>query len=473
MKIPQALIDSLQNIKGFDQEAFVQAHEQGKIPTSIRLNPFKISVKWSVGTQTKESETDNISWCENGRYVENPPKFNADPLFYAGTYTLQEANSMSLEYVLRQTVDLSKDLRILDLCASPSGKNTHIVSLITPESILVSNEVISTRSDILADNMTKFGTMNTIVTSNDPKDFGQLKGFFDVVVIDPPNSGSGLFRKNPEAIKDWSLENIELFAQRQKRIIADAWACLKEGGILIYSTSSYSPAENEEVMDWVCEKFGATVITSLPRSLSSKRGGAFVRITPPLLEERELGRQPLLGEVNLRFYPSNQGEGFFISALKKNNPEKETYVRSGRPIKNNSRRTQREVFRPWIKDIDNYNWYDVKDEFFLINSEHEYLVKVLESYLHIRKAGIKMGKIAGKDLIPDHQLAQSLYLTDNINRVELTEEDAMKYLRREDFSLDEAQKGWSLMTFQNFGLGWAKILPNRINNYYPKELRRA
>jgi 16S rRNA C967 or C1407 C5-methylase (RsmB/RsmF family)/NOL1/NOP2/fmu family ribosome biogenesis protein len=467
MKIPQALIDSIQNIKGFDKDSFIQAHEQDKIPTSIRLNPFKISVKWSVGTQTKESETGNISWCENGRYVENPPKFNTDPLFHAGTYTVQEANSMSLEYVLRQTVDLSKDLRILDLCASPSGKNTHIVSLITPESILVSNEVISTRSDILADNMTKFGTMNTIVTSNDPKDFGKLKGFFDVVIIDPPNSGSGLFRKNPEAIKDWSLENVELFAQRQKRIISDAWACLKEGGILIYSTSSYSPAENEEVMDWVCEKFGATVITSPPAPLLEERGVTNEGVAPLSL------RRGVGGEVNFRLYPNTKGEGFFISALKKNNPEKETYVRSGRPIKNNSRRTQREVFRPWIKDIDNYNWYDVKDEFFLINSEHEYLIKVLESYLHIRKAGVKMGKIAGKDLIPDHQLAQSLYLSENINRVELTEEEAMKYLRREDFTLDQAQKGWSLMTFQNFGLGWAKILPNRINNYYPKELRRA
>ncbi|MEY4539499.1 MAG: hypothetical protein RLZZ306_1256, partial [Bacteroidota bacterium] len=288
------------------------------------------------------------------------------------------------------------------------------------------------------DNMTKLGTMNTIVTSNDPKDFGKLTGFFDVVVIDPPNSGSGLFRKNPDAIKDWSLENVQLFAQKQKRIISDAWACLKEGGILIYSTSSYSSAENEEVMDWVCEKYGATEI---------------------------------LKEGSLRFYPNEKGEGFFISALKKNNSEKETYVRSGRPIKNNSRRTQREVFRPWINDIDNYNWYDVKDEFFLINSEHEYLVNVLQSYLHIRKAGVKMGKIAGKDLIPDHQLALSLYLSDNINRVELTADEAMKYLRREDFTLDQAQKGWSLMTFENFGLGWAKILPNRINNYYPKELK--
>ena len=438
MKIPQAIIDSIKNIRGFDLETFIQAHEQGNLPISIRLNPFKLIEKWNV-------ETSDTSFSEYGKYVNNLPNFNIDPLFHAGTYTVQEANSMSLEYVLRNTVDLSKDLRILDLCASPSGKNTHIASLITPESIFVSNEVISTRSDILADNMTKLGTMNTIVTSNDPKDFGKLTGFFDVVLIDPPNSSSGLFRKNPDAVKDWSLENVALFAQKQKQIIADAWACLKDSGILIYTTSSYSSTENEEVMDWVCEKYGAT------NALATK----------------------VLDEESLRFYPSEKGEGFFISALKKNNPEKETYVRTGRPIKNNSRRTQREVFRPWIKDIDNYNWYDVKDEFFLINSEHEYLVNVLQSYLHIRKAGVKMGKIAGKDLIPDHQLALSLYLSENINRVELTEEEAMKYLRREDFTLDQAQKGWSLMTFKNFGLGWAKILPNRINNYYPKEFRVA
>lgn len=433
MKIPQIIIDSLQQIKSFNLEAFMQAHDQGNSPISIRLNPFKLIKKWNA-------ETNNISFTEYGKYISKLSNFNADPLFHAGTYSVQEANSMSLEYVLRNTVDLSKDLRILDLCASPSGKNTHIASLITPESIFVSNEVISTRSDILADNMTKLGTMNTIITSNDPKDFGKLSGFFDVVIIDPPNSGSGLFRKNPEAIKDWSLENVELFAQKQKRIIADTWACLKENGVLIYTTSSYSPTENEDVMNWVCEKYKATKV---------------------------------LDEGSLRYYPNERGEGFFITALKKNNPEKETYVRTGRPIKNNSRRTQREVFRPWIKDIDNYNWYDVKDEFFLINSEHEYLVNVLQSYLHIRKAGVKLGKIAGKDLIPDHQLALSLYISENINQVELTEEEAMKYLRREDFTLDQVQKGWSLMAFENFGLGWAKILPNRINNYYPKELKVA
>jgi 16S rRNA C967 or C1407 C5-methylase (RsmB/RsmF family) len=129
MKIPQALIDSLQDIQGFDKNSFLQAHEQGEIPTSIRLNPFKISEKWSVKTQTtaiENAETDDVPFSEHGKYLKNLPNFTADPLFHAGTYSIQEANSMSLEYVLRNVVDLSKDLRILDLCASPSGKNTHL-----------------------------------------------------------------------------------------------------------------------------------------------------------------------------------------------------------------------------------------------------------------------------------------------------------------------------------------------------------
>ena len=155
MKIPQILIDSLQNVKGFDLDTFTQAHEQGNSPISIRLNPFKLIERWNI-------ETTNVPFSEYGKYVNNLPNFNADPLFHAGTYTVQEANSMSLEYVLRNVVDLFKDLRILDLCASPNGKNTHIASLITPESILVSNEVISTRSDILADNMTRLGTKFSI-----------------------------------------------------------------------------------------------------------------------------------------------------------------------------------------------------------------------------------------------------------------------------------------------------------------------
>ncbi|MCU0468904.1 MAG: rRNA methyltransferase [Arcicella sp.] len=435
MKIPQALIESLQNVTGFCEKTFIEVHEQALSPTSIRLNPFKPTQQW-------ENETERVSWSSLGLYLKNRPKFTFDPLLHAGTYYVQEASSMFLETALKQTVDLSKDLKILDLCAAPGGKSTLINSLISEKSILISNEFIKTRANILADNLSRWGTMNTVVTNNDPKDFARLSGFFDVVVIDAPCSGSGLFRKDPEAINEWSLDNVALCALRQKRIISDAWACLKDGGILIYSTCSYSQAENEDIVDWILQEFPTK---TLPINSETK---------------------------GIRFYPDQtKGEGFFIAALQKNGHEKEVFVRSGKPIKNNNRRTEREIFRNWITDIDQYIWFEKNDDYFLIQPEHEHIIKLLQNNFYLRKAGIRMGKLAGKDLVPDHELALSLYLNTKINRVELSLENAIKYLRKDDFTLAEPQKGWSLMCYQNYALGWAKILPNRINNYYPKELR--
>lgn len=470
MKIPQLLIDSLQNVKGFHEEAFIKVHEQSVSPTSIRLNPFKPIEKWMNGDmspsqQERDSGADEptgevvsqVPWCEKGRYLETRPKFTFDPLLHAGAYYVQEASSMFLETVLKQTVDLTKDLKVLDLCAAPGGKSTLINSLLTPESLLVSNEVIRSRANILSDNLTRWGTMNTVVTNNDPKDFARLTGFFDVLVIDAPCSGSGLFRKDPEAIKEWSLDNVTMCSLRQKRIIGDVWASLKDGGTLIYSTCSYSQAENEDIVDWICEEFGATSLT--------------INVANPDLQAGLNGTASLT-QNSFRFYPDQiKGEGFFIAAFKKQNPEKETFIRSGKPIKNNSRRTEREIFRTWVDDIDNFTWFDKNEDYFLINPEHEHTIRLLQSNLYLRKAGVKMGKIAGKDLIPDHELALSLYLSENIVRRELSRDEAISYLRRDEFTLEQAQKGWSLMTFENLGLGWAKILPNRINNYYPKELR--
>jgi NOL1/NOP2/fmu family ribosome biogenesis protein len=302
------------------------------------------------------------------------------------------------------------------------------------------------RANILADNLTKWGTMNTIVTNNDPKDFIRLSGLFDVIIIDAPSSGSGLFRKDPEAVKEWSEENVLLYAQRQKRIIDDAWGSLKQGGILIYSTSSYSPAENEEIATWICEEFDAKPLT--------------------------FDYEGQTKQQFFRFYPDKmKGEGFFITALQKTSSEKEVFIRSGKPIKNNNRRTEREIFRHWVSDIDKHTWFEKNSEYFLVNPLHEHLIQRLDSILSLIKLGVKLGKIAVKELIPDHELAVSLHLTNEINTIEVSLEEALKYLRKDDFSLAETKKGWTLITFQGYSLGWAKVLPNRVNNYYPKELR--
>ncbi|MES1226926.1 MAG: RsmB/NOP family class I SAM-dependent RNA methyltransferase, partial [Bacteroidota bacterium] len=231
-QLPHALIASLQTVKGFDKDAFVQIHESGEQITSVRVNPNRtFNVEYStLNVQGK------VPWSSNGYYLSERPSFTTDPLFHAGAYYVQEASSMFLEEAVKQTCDLSKPLKVLDLCAAPGGKSTLLQSIISNESLLISNEVIKSRVNILSENITKWGAANVVVTNNDPKDFQRLPEYFDLIVIDAPCSGSGLFRKDPEAITEWSSDNVMLCSQRQQRILADILPCLKPGGILIYST---------------------------------------------------------------------------------------------------------------------------------------------------------------------------------------------------------------------------------------------
>src|SRR5436190_4820828 len=249
-QLPKKLLQSLQGIEGFDRDAFESIHARSEQITSIRINPSK---DFEFGISN--FETGPVPWCQYGYYLKERPSFTFDPLFHAGCYYVQEASSMFLEQALKQTVDLSKPLRVLDLCAAPGGKSTHIQSLISPGSLLVSNEVIKSRCNILKDNIIKWGCENVVVTNNDPKDFAKLENYFDVIVVDAPCSGSGLFRKEPDAIEHWSENNVALCSQRQQRILADVWPSLKEDGILVYSTCSYSKEEDEDIVKWMNEKF--------------------------------------------------------------------------------------------------------------------------------------------------------------------------------------------------------------------------
>ncbi|MEA5257419.1 RNA methyltransferase [Arcicella aquatica] len=443
MKIPQSLISSLQNIKGFNENAFVDTHENEASPIAVRINPFKKTDTFN--------HAESVIWSEYGKYLPDNYLATFDPLFHAGAYCFQEASSMYLAQILKSSVDLSQDLNVLDLCAGTGANSTLLASLLTPDSLLVSNDVLKVRANVLAENLTKWGTMNTIVTNNDPRDFTRLSGFFDVLLIDAPCSGSGLFRKDPNTIREWSVGNVTQHALRQKSIITDAWGSLKQGGVMIYSTSSYSKAENEDIVDWIEKQFGAQHLVAS--------------------NEDKLGNE-VISEGSYRFYPDQvKGEGFFITAFQKRNSEKEVFIRSGKPIKNNNRRTEREIFRNWVKNIDDHTWFGKNDDFFLINPLHEHIVQLIQLNFNLRKVGVSMGKLSSKDLIPEHELAMSLFLSEKINKVELSQQEAIKYLKREEFALEQAVKGWSLMTFEGFGLGWAKILPNRINNYYPKEQR--
>jgi NOL1/NOP2/sun family putative RNA methylase len=445
-KLPPAFILSLIEHYNIEEEEFISSHENGEQLTSIRINPFKPSNLF-------KSE-ERVPWCENGRYLKERPSFTADPLFHAGCYYVQEASSMFLEQVLKHTADLSQNLKVLDLCAAPGGKSTLISSLLNKNSLLLANEIIKTRVPVLCDNLSKWGPENTYVSNNDPRDFKRLEGYFDVIVADAPCSGSGMFRKDQAAINEWSESAVELCSQRQKRILADVYPALKQNGTLIYSTCSYSKQENEEISDWLCEEFELSPI-QIP--LKPEWG-----IIETLSDKHKC--------FGYRFYPHKvKGEGFFIAAFRKNNHEKEAQIRRAKEVKANQKIEM--LINRWLITSKDISILNLRDELFAINKRHEADLQYLQSSLYLKKSGVKIGKVMGKNLVPNHELALSMILKDNIPRIELTRQQAISYLKRNELKLENQQRGWVLICFQGHAIGWAKILDNRINNYFPKELR--
>ncbi|MEO5893377.1 MAG: RNA methyltransferase [Ferruginibacter sp.] len=460
MKLPSAFIHSLENIAGFDKEAFEEVHESGAQITSIRLNINKLSDPLKVvniPADQRETSVTPVPWSTDGYYLSYRPSFTADPLFHGGAYYVQEASSMFLEQALKQSTDLIQPLKVLDLCAAPGGKSTLIQSLISDKSLLISNEVIKTRVTILSENITKWGTANVIVTNNDPKDFQRLPGYFDVIIVDAPCSGSGLFRKDPKAIDEWSEQQVELCSLRQHRILGDVLPALREGGILIYSTCSYSKAEDEDISDLLIKSYQLTSI-----NLQLKKEWNIVETTSP--EANGYG---------YRFYPDKlKGEGFFIAAFKKNGSQEAS--RQEEKAKSKSAKLiakEIKVISPWLKNATDFFFIKQYEDVIAVPVHLEKNLIDIQAALYIKKAGIKLGTIIRNELIPDHELALSTLCNHSLPAIDVDKETALQYLRRQEIKLVSGDKGWALLTYQKLPLGWIKILPNRINNYYPKEWR--
>ena len=454
MQLPSSLIISLQAVKGFDEAAFRQVHESGEQITSIRINPNKrVNGQRSIFNCPLES----VPWCKDGYYLPQRPSFTLDPLFHAGAYYVQEASSMFLEEVLKQTVDLNQPLRILDLCAAPGGKSTLIQSLISTDSLLISNEVIKARVTVLSENITKWGAANVIITNNDPGDFKRLQGYFDVIVVDAPCSGSGLFRKDPSAIEEWSENNVQLCSQRQQRILADILPSLKEGGLLIYSTCSYSEEEDEAIADWLVDDCHLSSV-----NLQLNKAWNII--------ETKSAKQQAYG---YRFYPDKiKGEGFFIATFKKNQttPVPQARIKQNKHTEKISAATI-DIIRPWLKQADDLFYFKQNDEVIAMPLAFEKDLSIIQSVLYIKKAGVKLGTVIRIELIPHHELAVSLIINHQVRTINVDEQTALQYLRRSNMALPQTQQGWALLQFQQLPIGWVKVLPNRVNNYYPAEWR--
>ena len=392
---------------------------------------------------------------------------------------------MFVEQALKQYMG-EEPVVMLDLCAAPGGKSTHIRSLLPDNSLLIANEVIRNRSQILAENLTKWGHPDVVVTNSDPSDFTPLEDFFDVILTDVPCSGEGMFRKDPIAISEWSPENVEICRQRQRRIIADIWPCLKPGGILIYSTCTYNTKENEENIRWIRDEFGAEV---LPLDVAEEWN-----ITGNLLQGESF---PVY-----RFLPhKTQGEGFFLAVLRKSGmsvrnsgdkqlislaiaPETpglraEKSREKGRKVQGKGKQTpglskeQLAILQKWIFTADKYEFIQKGGNVSAFPKCYIPELSALQSSLRIVQAGLEIAGQKGKDWIPCHALAVSgILVSDAFPCEEISYEQAIVYLRKEAVTLsDAAPRGVVLLTYKHVPLGFVKNIGNRANNLYPQEWR--
>lgn len=455
MQLPSAFTERTRNLLGDEYSAFVCSLDDSQ-PVSIRINPAKMDVV-PVGL-------DSVPWSSCGFYLPERLTFTFDPWFHAGGYYVQEASSMFLEQVIRQYVN--DPVRYLDLCAAPGGKTTHALSVLPTGSLVVSNEMIRSRSHILAENVIKWGTAHAVVTNNEPAAFERLQHYFDVILTDVPCSGEGMFRKDAGAIAEWSVDNVVKCAGRQQAILDTVWGALRPGGLLIYSTCTYNTEENEQMLQYLRSCYGAETL--------------------PVSVEAEWGiKNALLPDMHAyRFMPHlTRGEGFFMAVLRKPvTEEDEDGCRTSMLLrsKKSARKSGKEKKVPFPADVK--NWVREPDDFYFevdgdrltaFPSQYADDLLLLKESLNPVHAGIVLGTLKGKDIIPAHSIALSANLnTDAVNCYEVDQLQAIAYLRREAIVLgQDAPRGNLVLVYKGMALGWIKNLGTRANNLYPQEWR--
>lgn len=442
-----AFLRQMQEILPEDNSSFIEAIN-GEVPISVRINPYKNS-------QLDLPFDQPVPWTSEGHYLEKRPVFTLDPSFHAGAYYVQEASSMFIEQAIKQLVDIDRTVRALDLCAAPGGKSTLVSSLLNEESLLVSNEVIGSRYKILIENMHKWGNSNQLIINHDVKDLGHLNGFFNLILVDAPCSGEGLFRKDKKARSEWSENNVALCAARQKRILAEAAELLAPDGILIYSTCTYNEHENEQNAAWIEETLGLE-----SQKINTEKSWG--------LTEKKFGYQA---------YPHKcKGEGFYMSVFKAESNRSENKMK----LKSKGGKTldilnakESEKVAAFLEKPESYTIYrNHLDElcFFpkALKREFQFVCQSLYRY----HAGTPMGTFKHNKLIPNHAFALSNRIKHTFPKLDLDKTTAISYLRKETLPVPEGKdQGWHLMCYQGLKLGWGKVLKDRINNYFPKHLR--
>lgn len=427
--IPVDFINQLDEIQDIDKGNLLEALDS-EASTSIRKNPFK---------KSSEFKGVELPWSENGFMLETRPQFTLDPKFHGGAYYVQESSSQFLEYLISP---YKKEINtVLDACAAPGGKTTHLMTMF-PNGLVFSNEINRKRYQILKENIIKSGVSNAFVLNKSTDQIKEMKSQFDLVVVDAPCSGEGMFRKDMKAREEWSLRNVDVCVERQESIIDNLVNVVKPGGFILYSTCTFNHRENDGMVEYIVDQgFELLFLDNVPENITSRRisnGNVF------------------------SFYPGKTpGEGFFCALLRKEAGPNRLAKKS----------------KLKIEDLGNFG-FDFTEkmnlvkagklEFLWPNSKLSLLNNI--DFSLVSDASLVLGELKGKNLVPDHSIALSRYYSGG--SIELSLEDSLDYLRRNNLIVKSDEKGMNVVSYKGVNLGWVKVIsPTRINNYYPKEWR--
>ena len=437
-----------------EAEALCQA--LGSEPsTSVRLNPRKMqSPKWGGRS---------IAWSHEGYMLDSRPSFTLDPAFHAGAYYVQEASSQFAGYILSQVEggeQACRGLRVLDMCAAPGGKSTHYASIVGPEGLVVANEINRSRAAVLADNARKWGLGNMVITCCDSARVATFEQWFDVVAVDAPCSGEGMFRKSDDACEQWSEANVAMCAERQWEILQNAFRALRPGGVLIYSTCTFNRSEDECVVRRLLEAEGEELVAAKDVVVGDDWGVV-------------TGCEGVF--QTFRFFPHRlTGEGMFMAVARKAGEasrSRRSPKAKRQAITSVDKRSCEELSR-WVENPPQMRFFAAGDMLYGCRREHYAEIEALSGVLAVIYSGVAMGQIFKGVLKPDAALALYVdFRRDAVACAELDEERTLQFLRKQEMSAEGFEQGVNLVLSEGLPLGFVKRIGARVNNMYPNSLR--
>lgn len=468
MNLPEEFVNRMKELLGDEYDEFISSYEDGNYH-GLRINPLKLSQADEV---VGELTNRPVPWCATGYYYDEDSRPGRHPYHHAGAYYIQEPSAM----IVGTLADAKPGMRVLDLCAAPGGKTSHLAGNMQGEGVLVANEIVPGRAKILSQNVERMGIRNAIVTNESPDRLARsMSGYFDLVVVDAPCSGEGMFRRDEIARDEWSAENVKMCAERGQDILDAADVMLRVGGKLVYSTCTFAPDEDEQaIVNFINShpmyKVAKTVIE---RSKDCEATDGW-----PDPGRSEWGTQEDLS-LTYRLWPHRlHGEGHYVAVLTKGDLDLSGKTSAkGKKNVDNKLKNAVALYEQWAKK----NLIDLPVGEYMLFGDSLNLVPFFAPDItrtKVERVGLKLGEIKKDRFEPDHALAMALRPDEckNVYNINITADESscgetIKYLRGESLNVDNMDAGWCIVTVNGVSVGWGKVTGNILKNHYPKGLR--